>query len=114
MTDKKYPIGGYAPGDYLRSCTTCEKQFHGNKEAFQCESCATKDKEFYDALTPEQRDRFDKRFANIVKLFFDGIKKDEEIARLRKAFEEILSTNYDNHEKVIMKMKSIAAQALSK
>lgn len=111
---KKYPIGGYSSGDYLRTCSNCDQQFHGHKEAFQCEPCAIKDKEFYDALTPEQRDRFDKRFANIVKLFFDGIKKDEEIARLRSALTEIdlELIKYINHNYSAKKIRSIITEAL--
>lgn len=110
---KQYPIGGYSPGDYLRSCTSCDIEFHGHKEAFQCEECATKDKEFYDALTPEQRDRFDKRLANIVKLFFDGIKKDEEIARLRSALGRIEQySDPGSYATAIVEMKVIATEAL--
>lgn len=81
---QQYPIGGYAPGGYLCKCSTCGNEFQGNREAFQCEPCAIKDKEFYEALTPEQRERFDMKSASIYKLFFEGIKKDEEIARLKE------------------------------
>jgi len=38
---KKYPIGGYAPGNYTCNCVTCKKQFIGDKRAVQCEPCAT-------------------------------------------------------------------------
>ena len=72
MTENKYPIGGYAPGNYFGKCTTCSKEFQGDKGAFQCEPCAVKDKEFYDALTPDQKARFDNRFSEIAKLFFEN------------------------------------------
>lgn len=36
----KYPIGGYAPGNYSCSCSTCKKEFIGDKRAVQCEPCA--------------------------------------------------------------------------
>ena len=36
----KYPIGGYAPGYYMCNCSTCKKQFQGDKRAVQCEPCA--------------------------------------------------------------------------
>jgi hypothetical protein len=36
----KYPIGGYAPGNYMCSCSTCKKEFIGDKRAVQCEPCA--------------------------------------------------------------------------
>jgi len=38
----KYPIGGYAPGNYMCNCTTCKTQFIGDKRAVQCEPCAVK------------------------------------------------------------------------
>jgi hypothetical protein len=36
----KYPIGGYAEGNYMCNCSTCKKQFMGDKRAVQCEPCA--------------------------------------------------------------------------
>lgn len=36
----KYPIDGYAPGYYMCTCSTCKKQFQGDKRAVQCEPCA--------------------------------------------------------------------------
>lgn len=42
MSDKKYPIGGYAPGFYTRTCCICKNEFQGDKRAVQCEPCATK------------------------------------------------------------------------
>jgi hypothetical protein len=38
--EPKYPIGGYAPGYYMCNCSTCKKQFQGDKRAVQCEPCA--------------------------------------------------------------------------
>jgi len=40
--NKKYPIGGYAQGNYTCNCLTCKQQFMGDKRAVQCESCAIK------------------------------------------------------------------------
>lgn len=40
MTKIKYPIGGYAPGNYMSECVTCKEQFMGDKYARQCEPCA--------------------------------------------------------------------------
>src|ERR1044072_301725 len=38
--EKKYPIGGYAPGDYWhKACKTCSKEFTGDKRAWNCEPC---------------------------------------------------------------------------
>lgn len=42
-----------------------------------------------------------------------AITAEAENERLRKALEEILNTNHDNHEKVIVKVKSIATEALT-
>lgn len=40
MEEKKYPIGGYAPGDYWhKACNTCGKEFTGDKRAWNCEPC---------------------------------------------------------------------------
>jgi hypothetical protein len=38
--EPKYPIGGYAPGNYMCYCSTCKIEFQGDKRACQCESCA--------------------------------------------------------------------------
>ena len=36
----KYPIGGFAPGNYSNKCATCGSEFVGDKYARQCEPCA--------------------------------------------------------------------------
>ena len=38
--EPKYPIGGYAPGNYTCYCSTCKIEFQGDKRACQCEPCA--------------------------------------------------------------------------
>jgi hypothetical protein len=38
--EPKYPIGGYAPGNYTCKCINCNKKFIGDKRAVQCEPCA--------------------------------------------------------------------------
>lgn len=55
----KYPIGGFAPGAYTCTCIQCKKQFQGDKRAFQCEPCAIKNLEAYNAtfLKPEEQDK---------------------------------------------------------
>lgn len=35
-----YPIGGFAPGNYMNTCTECKEDFIGDKRAVQCEPCA--------------------------------------------------------------------------
>jgi hypothetical protein len=43
MIDRnKYPILGYAPGDYFCICCICNQQFIGDKRAVHCEPCAVK------------------------------------------------------------------------
>lgn len=43
MSEKKYPIGGYAPGDYWhKACKTCGDEFTGDKRAWNCEPCGEK------------------------------------------------------------------------
>jgi hypothetical protein len=48
--EKKYPIGGYAPGNYRCLCYTCKMGFDGDKRACQCEPCAVND--LREALKP--------------------------------------------------------------
>ena len=38
------PLKGlWAPGNYMRECTSCEEWFCGDKRALSCASCAYKD-----------------------------------------------------------------------
>lgn len=56
MTEVKYPIGGYAPGEYYCTCGTCNERFIGAKRSFQCLPCGTKSEAEWNALTPEQQE----------------------------------------------------------
>ena len=47
MEDKKYPIGGFAPGNYTCKCVSCKENFMGDKRAVQCEDCAKKENKPY-------------------------------------------------------------------
>ena len=40
MTEIKYPIGAFAPGNYMCTCVQCQVEFMGDKYAKQCEPCA--------------------------------------------------------------------------
>lgn len=40
MEETKYPIGGFAPGNYMCECVTCKHDFLADKLAVQCETCA--------------------------------------------------------------------------
>jgi hypothetical protein len=70
--EKKYPIGGYAPGDYYCTCATCKTQFQGDKMAVQCEPCAVSAKERFDKLDPNEQDLLIKRNARIANFMFSG------------------------------------------
>lgn len=39
-TPKPWPLGGYAPGDYVCKCLSCDRQFSGDKRATSCLECA--------------------------------------------------------------------------
>lgn len=46
QNNNEYPVGGYAPGSYYAKCTSCGKEFQGDKRAFQCESCGRTSEKF--------------------------------------------------------------------
>lgn len=72
MEEKKYPIGGYAPGNYQCKCGTCGETFHGDKRAVQCEPCALEAKARFDALDPNDKELLIKRNARIANYMFSG------------------------------------------
>jgi hypothetical protein len=39
MIDRKWPIGGYAPGLYMCLCRKCQNRFQGEKRAYECPDC---------------------------------------------------------------------------
>lgn len=70
MEEKKYPIGGYAPGNYQCHCGTCGGGFIGDKRAYQCEPCAVRDREKFDALSPEEQTELMIRNAEAIREAF--------------------------------------------
>ena len=66
--EKKYPIGGYAPGNYHCTCATCGGKFIGDKRAVQCEPCALDNKAKFDKLSPEEQEALVKRNAGIAQV----------------------------------------------
>jgi len=70
--EKKYPQGSYAPGNYYNHCSTCGRQFQGDKRALQCESCGTKSQAEWDALTDEQKIERQKRSVEIYNEFINS------------------------------------------
>lgn len=71
MSEKKYPIGGYAPGNYHNRCSTCERSFFGDKQAVQCEPCALEAKARFDALPIEEQMQLIKRNGQIAQVLFE-------------------------------------------
>jgi hypothetical protein len=53
--ERKYPIGGYAPGNYLCNCVNCKNEFQGDKRAVQCEPCAVAAEEAWKKLNREEQ-----------------------------------------------------------
>lgn len=72
--EKKYPIGGYAPGNYQRHCGTCGGGFFGDKRSFQCEPCALNDKAKFDALSPSEQEELVKRNVELLNVMMDASK----------------------------------------
>jgi hypothetical protein len=79
--EKKYPIGGYAPGNYHNRCSTCERSFFGDKRSVQCESCAVESlREIlrpYDQATPQgigwvKANKYDISKGGLLFYRFDG------------------------------------------
>ena len=58
---KQYPIGGYAPGNYINTCIDCKEYFLGDKKAVQCEACAViemvEDKAETDQILKEAKEK---------------------------------------------------------
>jgi hypothetical protein len=76
--EKKYPIGGYAPGNYQCHCGTCGGGFKGDKRAHQCEPCAINDKQTFDALAPSEQQDLMQRNANIInEVFAHGVNSND-------------------------------------
>lgn len=76
--EKKYPIGGYAPGNYQCHCATCGGSFKGDKRAVQCEPCAISDRAKFDALSPDEQQELMQRNAKIIKeVFSHGVNSND-------------------------------------
>jgi hypothetical protein len=101
-TDKKYPIGGYAPGNYFNTCCSCGNQFTGDKGAVQCEPCAIADKEAFDKLSPEQQDQLVKKNTEAINSFLKnmGTKKEEPTKYCLTTWGEVLKVKGVNNKLV--------------
>jgi hypothetical protein len=88
----KYPIGGYAPGNYTCICCICKKEFQGDKRTVQCEPCAVKSTAESDARqTPPS---FDEMTSLIKKLFTDYL-------------EDVLKSSPEEIEKAWVRYKTL-------
>ena len=76
----KFPIGGYAPGNYHCTCCKCGSKFTGDKRAVECESCAMKDKEAFDALSLEEQTELVKRNAEILNSLLNNNSSNEQLS----------------------------------
>ena len=90
----KYPIGGYAPGNYMCNCTTCKTQFQGDKRAVQCEPCAVKMvKEQVQTLIENNREIAEKEEQK--QHLIDIMKADGELGLYEKCdFVDIVNENF--------------------
>lgn len=83
--ENKYPIGGYAPGNYHCKCCTCGNQFTGDKRAVQCEPCAVAEKGKFDALSPEHQRALIERNAAIAHIMFSYVGSGDQIVANQEA-----------------------------
>lgn len=96
--EKKYPIGGYAPGNYDCKCCTCGEQFSGDKRAVQCEPCAVSNEAKFDALSPVEQEELVKRDVEMASGIFKGsVKFDSHwmIGRSEERFKELEHKGWD-------------------
>jgi hypothetical protein len=49
----KWPVGGYAPGNYACKCHYCEKTFFGDKRAIECADCVIQKRMMYKTADPD-------------------------------------------------------------
>jgi hypothetical protein len=67
VTENKYPIGGYAPGNYQCTCCDCGEKFIGDKRAIQCELCATSATQAYNAMSVAEREIHDRKIIEAMR-----------------------------------------------
>lgn len=102
--EKKYPIGGYAPGNYECKCCICGNMFTGDKRAVQCEPCLVSDKKKFDALSPAHQELLVKRHAAMANIMLTYKGSGEQIIANQEAgmpleeaiFQAGYTSGYDN------------------
>jgi hypothetical protein len=93
--ENKYPIGGYAPGNYQCRCGTCGGGFKGNKRAYQCEPCALNDKAKFDALSPAEQDALISSNAKKINEFFAHAGTGDPPKRAQQGAVWVKASDYD-------------------
>jgi hypothetical protein len=102
--EPKYPIGGYAPGNYRCNCVTCKTTFQGDKRAVQCESCAiqmTKEE-------PKQETKCLTKLELAKNIAAIGIGKEE--PKQEKTFEDVLDESLAKGKVILEELKAINAK----
>lgn len=80
MSKIKYPVLGYAPGNYQCKCSTCEEVFIGDKQAVQCEPCAINCLNLTLTASVDRIGELEKALANLAKEYNEL----EELAKVWK------------------------------
>jgi hypothetical protein len=75
MSERQYPIGGYAPGGYMNHCSNCKKEYLGDKRSWECEDCAIKNEAAFNALSPEEQSELVKRNIEVYNKFMNERKQ---------------------------------------
>lgn len=99
--DFKYPIGGYAPGNYQCKCVTCGKNFIGDKRAVECLLCAIE--------TITEKPTYGQLYAQLFRAK-ERIRELE--TALRKIAEMRLSDHETDHVYALDRCNYIASKAL--
>lgn len=98
--EKKYPIGGYAPGNYHCKCWKCGADFTGDKRAVECEPCAIESKARFDAMTPAQQESVIKSNIDIWNKLVNKWGADQLNPDLLKVFQDAEATKESALQKV--------------
>lgn len=91
--ENKYPIGGYAPGNYQCTCGRCGANFHGDKRAVECELCALISKELFEALSPAEQEEVVKKN---IEAYNEFMKQNSSIEQLSGADQVCGKTELNN------------------
>jgi hypothetical protein len=94
--EKKYPIGGYAPGNYECKCCSCGGGFYGDKRSVECEPCALANRAKFEALPPVEQEALIKSNIDL----WNNMVKDKFNPDLLKVMQEAEATKESDLQKV--------------